>query len=105
MVNIALWPKKWLIAMIALIIATPLGILIVWNYGDAWGEWGEVGQWVPQQFWSAPLPDYNFTGWDSQTMASLGYIISAIVGIVAIVIVTYLLYLAVGKRGQQQSPK
>ena len=91
--------------MAVLIIATPLGILIVWNFGDAWGEWGQVGQWVPQQFWNAPLPDYDLSGWESMLMASLGYIISAIVGIVAIVVVTYLLYVVLKRREQKDASK
>jgi cobalt/nickel transport protein len=105
MKSVLLWPKKLIIAMIALIIATPLGILIVWGYGDAWGEWGQVGNWVPQQFWNAPLGDYDFSGWDSQIMASLGYIISAIVGIVAIIILTYVMYVAVAKRENKELSK
>jgi cobalt/nickel transport protein len=105
MKSILLWPKKWIAAMVALIIATPLGILIVWDYGDAWGEWGEVGDWVPQQFWNAPLADYDLSGWDSQAMASLGYIISAIVGIMAIIILTYVVYLVVSKRENRELSK
>ncbi len=105
MKSVLLWPKKLIIAMIALIVATLLGILIVWNYGDAWGEWGEVGNWVPQQFWNAPFADYDVSGWDGQLMASLGYIISAIVGIVAIIIVTYVLYIALAKKENKESAK
>ena len=105
MKSLLLWPKKLIIAMVALIIATPLGILIVWNNGDAWGEWGQVGNWVPQQFWSAPFADYDLGGWDGQIMASLGYIISAIVGIVAIIILTYVLYVAVAKRENKEPSK
>ncbi|MGD0817374.1 MAG: hypothetical protein ABR986_03125 [Methanomassiliicoccales archaeon] len=105
MKNILLWPKKWIIAMIALIVATPLGILITWEYGAAWGEWGAVGNWVPQQFWNAPFADYDLSGWDSQLMASFGYILSAIVGIVAIIILTYVVYLAVSKRENREISK
>jgi cobalt/nickel transport protein len=105
MKSILLWPKKWIAVMAALIIAAPLGILIVWDYGDAWGEWGEVGEWVPQQFWSAPFADYNLSGWDDQLMASMGYIISAAVGILAIIILTYIVYLVVSKRENRESAK
>ncbi len=105
MKSVILWPKKLIIAMIALIVATPLGILIVWGYGDAWGEWSEVGNWVPQHFWNAPFADYDLSGWDSQLMASFGYIISAIVGIAAIIVLTYVLYLAVSKRENRELSK
>jgi cobalt/nickel transport protein len=105
MKNILLWPKKWIIAMTALIIASPLGILIVWGGGGAWGEWSSVGNWVPQQFWNAPFADYDLGGWDGQLMASLGYIISAIVGIAAIIILTYILYIAVSKRENRELSK
>ena len=106
MKGIRSWPKKSFAAMAILIMACPLGILIVWGYGDAWGEWGEVGNWVPKQFWSAPLNGYDFRGWDSQLTASIGYIISAVVGVVAIVSVTYALSVGlsrknVGKTGRR----
>jgi cobalt/nickel transport protein len=105
MKNILHWPKKSIALMISLALATPLGILLVWNNGDAWGEWGAVGQWVPQQFWNAPFAGYDFSGWDGQLMASLGYIISAIVGIGAIIILTYILYVAVSKRENRELSK
>ncbi len=106
MKGIRSWPKKWVSAMTILILACPLGILIVWGYGDAWGEWGEVGSWVPQQWWTAPLKDYNFEGWDSQLMASIGYVLSAVVGVIVIVLFTYALSVGLsrkdgGKTGRQ----
>ena len=100
--NLLLWPKKWIVAMVAIIIATPLGILVVWDNGPAWGEWSQVGGWVPQQFWNAPFADYDLSGWNGQIMASLGYILSAIVGIAAIIILTYIVYLAVAKREDKE---
>jgi len=105
MVNAKLssFPKKWLAALLVLAVVSPIGILIVWDYGDAWGEWGEVGEWVPQQFWNAPLPDYNLEGWESQLMASLGYIISALVGVVAVILVTYLLSRMLGRKNDDET--
>lgn len=91
--------------MVSLVLATPLGILLVWYNGDAWGEWEAVGQWVPQHFWDAPFAGYDFGGWDGQLMSSLGYIISAIVGIVAIIAVTYVVYVAVSKRENRELSK
>ncbi|MGB9814989.1 MAG: PDGLE domain-containing protein [Thermoplasmata archaeon] len=82
--------RKSLILLIILIILSPLGILLVWNYGSAYAEWDHIGSWYPQHFWNlAPLQDYNVNGWDSPLMASLGYIISAIVGVTLIIIVNY----------------
>lgn len=78
--------KTWIIIGIFMIL-TPLGILFTWDYGEAWGEWGEVelpnGQkWVPQQYsGGAPLPDYNIPGWENKLMASIGYWISAMIGV------------------------
>ena len=85
--------KKFLYVIIALIILCPLGILLVWNYGDAWGEWdvNDVAEKVHANIqgmeelsgiWSyAILPDYDIPGWDDPVRASIGYIISAIVGV------------------------
>ncbi len=86
--------KKFLIVIGVLIVLSPLGILLTWNYGDAWGEWGaedlsdEVhadisGLQSLSDIWGyAPLPDYNIPGWDDPIHASIGYILSAIVGVV-----------------------
>lgn len=98
-------PRKWLAILLVLAVVSPIGILIVWNYGDAWGEWGEVGTWVPQQFWNAPLPDYDLSGWESQAAASLGYIISAIIGIAAVILLTYGLSLLVARRHPEKTTK
>lgn len=99
------WPRKWTAALALIIAASPIGILLVWNYGDAWGEWGNVGSWVPRKFWSAPIPDYNFSGWNTQLAASLGYIISAVVGVTAIILLTYALGLLTKKRELTQTKK
>ncbi len=87
------WIKKTLIVIIILCIISPIGILLTWNYGDAWGEWGQVKignkTWMPQHYsGGAPLQDYDVPGWDSQIMASLGYIISAFVGVFMVITVT-----------------
>ena len=93
--------KKGWAALAVLVLIVPVGILVTWDYEDAWGEWGEVelGEnetWVPQQYGGAPLPDYNVEGWDDQFMASLGYWISAIIGISMCVFVT----LGIGKAAE-----
>jgi len=94
-------PRKWLYLLIALIILSPIGILLVWNYGDAWGEWGEVGDWIPKSFWNAPFPDY-LSGFESQLAASIGYIISAIIGVVAIILVTYGIGILIANREKKK---
>ena len=79
------------IGLIILMIFAPLGLLAV---GETFGEWGpeEVKEklgFVPpgieelSDLWSAPMPDYAFTGGDeSMTMSSVAYIMSAVIGVV-----------------------
>jgi cobalt/nickel transport protein len=96
--------KMW-IGLIVLALLSPLGIILPDKFkaGSAWGEWGpdEIGKmagYIPQgmkkvaDIWSAPMPDYSFTGWDQMGlgMQSLAYIVSAGVGIGIIFIVTLL---------------
>lgn len=93
------WMKKAWIVIGIFVLIVPLGILATWNYGDAWGEWGEVhlGEnetWTPAEYsGGAPLPDYNVPGWENEFMASLGYWLSAVIGISMCVLVT----LGIGK--------
>ena len=88
---------RWLwVGLAVLIFATPLGLLAP---GTAWGEWGSdqfsaLGlSFIPQGFkqleglWGAPLPDYDVPALGNPT---LGYILSAVLGIVVIAIVTWL---------------
>ncbi len=87
--------RKALIILILFIFLTPLGILFVWNYGPAYAEWDHIGNWYPQQFYTfAPLPDYDISGWNTPFLASLGYIISAFVGVLAIFSIMYIFALA-----------
>lgn len=97
--------KNLAIYLVALIVLTPLGLLAV---GETFGEWGpeEVKEklgFVPQGLeklsglWSAPMPDYAFTGGESSesmTLSAAAYILSAVIGIV---VCGGLLYL-VGKK-------
>ncbi len=85
------------VVLAALIVASPLGLLAP---GTAWGEWGaeqlsELGlRFIPQglqrlsTLWGAPMPDYDVPALGN---ASIGYILSAMVGIVATVLVVWLL--------------
>jgi len=108
--------KLW-IGIAVLIILTPLGLLLpgYFKAGSAWGEWG-IGQievlagYVPaglqklSSLYNAPLADYTFNGWEDKPLPYLGfsYIISAIAGILLIVLVVMLLgKIFLGKRKDQ----
>ena len=83
--------RNFAIGLILLIILAPLGLLAV---GETFGEWGaeEIKEklgFVPpglerlSGLWSAPLPDYAFSGGDeSMTFAAAAYILSAVIGVV-----------------------
>ena len=89
--------KIWILwgALGVLALATPIGLLAS---GMAWGEWGldelkDLGlNFIPtgmQRFsdwWPAPLPDYGFP----RMGAVIGYILSAVVGIVLISLLLWL---------------
>ncbi len=86
--------KLWIgVAILALL--SPIGLL---PSGDAWGEWGaeefkKMLGYVPAGLkhftglWSAPLPDYTVPG----TGDYVGYIISAVVGIILVALVSWIL--------------
>jgi len=96
--------KLWLgIGILALI--SPLGIIIPkwFNAGGAWGEWGldeieKVAGFVPEgmkqlsEMWKAPLPDYALPmAGNGLAMESLGYVLSALIGIALVVGIMYIL--------------
>jgi uncharacterized membrane protein len=99
--------KLW-IGLAVLALLSPLGLILPEHFkaGSAWGEWGSdemqklVG-YIPQgleklsSLWSAPMPDYAFKGWEEKGLLQLSfaYVISAIVGILVIVLVI----MAIGK--------
>lgn len=83
----------------ALIVLSPLGLLAS---GTAWGEWGldemedKLG-FIPQgmsrlsESWHALVPDYGIPGLDQTFFQSAAvYIISALIGLVIIVAITYI---------------
>jgi hypothetical protein len=94
--------KKLLIGLAILIILTPIGLLAS---GTAFGEWGseelqKMLGYVPQgietgeKLWQSLFPDYSIPGLEGSFLSSsLGYILSAIIGVVLIVIAI----LALGK--------
>ena len=74
-------------------IASPLGLLAS---GTAWGEWGkdaivQMLGYVPEGFsklseiWKAPFADYTLRG----TPDHIGYIISAFIGMIVIIGLTW----------------
>ena len=96
--------KLWILVLI-LIILSPLGLFMpeYFKAGAAWGEWGadeirEMVGYIPQglarlsEIWSAPIPDYSFRGWEEADLLkqSIAYIISAVTGIVAVIILTFI---------------
>jgi cobalt/nickel transport protein len=83
--------RNLLIGLLALIIIVPIGLLAV---GTAYGEWGVedlqalVG-YVPtglaslSSLWAAPIPDYALPSLgDTFLDLSLGYWLSAIIGVI-----------------------
>jgi hypothetical protein len=95
----ALW-----IALAALVILSPLGLLAS---GTAWGEWGmeelhEMGLgFVPEGMerlaglWSAPLPDYTLSALDER----VAYVLSAVTGVALVVLGTWILGRLLAGRG------
>ncbi|MFH0917647.1 MAG: PDGLE domain-containing protein [Candidatus Omnitrophota bacterium] len=105
--------KLWL-GMAILILLSPLGLLLPEHFkaGTAWGEWGineikKLAGYVPQGFeklsnlWNAPMPDYAFKGWEEKGLPhlSFAYIISAIVGIILVVLAILLIGKLLVKKG------
>jgi len=97
--------KLW-IGLAVLIALSPLGLIISAKFGagSAWGEWSaeeldKLVGYVPagmsriSELWKAPLPDYAFKGQESAPMhaLSLSYILSAVLGVAAVVGLTILI--------------
>jgi cobalt/nickel transport protein len=99
--------KKILILLLLLCLITPVGILLpmVFNAGDAWGEWSaqtvkDLVGYVPKglakysDVWRAPLPDYSVNLEDASVVHQSGYyIVSGIIGAT----VTYVVMLLISK--------
>jgi hypothetical protein len=94
--------KNILIVLLVLAVLTPTGIFLpmLFNAGDAWGEWSattlkELIGFVPQGLakyadaWKAPIADYTLNGKDPSVVHQSGYyIVSGIVGAMLAMIVT-----------------
>ncbi|HVN14299.1 MAG TPA: cobalt transporter CbiM [Anaerolineales bacterium] len=97
------------VALVILIIVSPLGLLAP---GTAWGEWGTdqlaslgiksipVGMEKLSGLWGAPFADYDLPALGN---TNLGYVFSAIVGIIIIAVVVWLfaMLLTSGKKSQK----
>lgn len=91
--------KTLIWGMITMVVLTPIGLIAT---GTAWGEWGsdelkeKIG-YIPQglsslsELWKAWMPDYSIPGLEGSFFSSsVGYIASAVIGILLIGFVTYL---------------
>ena len=97
--------KKMWITVGLLVILSPLGIILpkLFNADGAWGEWGidkieKLAGFVPEgmkqmrERWKAPLSDYGLPGQSGALGGqSIGYVISAIIGVAFVAGVMYLL--------------
>lgn len=91
--------KFFIIGIIILLLAAPLGLIAT---GTAWGEWGpdevkEMLGFVPEglekfsSMWSSALPDYSIPGLDKNFFqSSTGYILSGIIGVALIFLFTFI---------------
>ena len=106
--------KKILIVLLLLCLITPLGILLpmIFNAGDAWGEWSaqtvkDLIGYIPQglakytDIWNAPLADYTMNAGDKSVVHQSGfYIVSGIFGATLTYIVMLLLSKLIIKNGE-----
>ena len=105
--------KLW-IGITVLIILSPLGLILPEHFkaGNAWGEWGagemrKLVGYIPKglvklsSLWNAPMPDYAFKGWEEKGLShlSIAYIISAIIGVIIIVIAALIIGKILSKKG------
>jgi hypothetical protein len=97
--------KRLWTGLLIMALLSPLGILLpeIFNSGGAWGEWGvdtleKLLGYVPEglkkytDLWKAPVPDYNL--WEEDTSMAvrvISYIASGIIGILAVVMVIYVI--------------
>ncbi|MCZ7380800.1 MAG: cobalamin biosynthesis protein [Candidatus Methanoperedens sp.] len=103
--------KKLGIGLAALIVLTPLGLLA---QGTAFGEWGskELQQtlgYVPEgiksgeTLWQAIFSGYSMPGFGNSFLhSSIGYILSAVIGIALIYTATLTLGKIIAKREEEQ---
>lgn len=104
--------KKLWIGIGVLALLSPLGIIIPkwFGAGGAWGEWGlteieKVSGFVPEGLkriagiWKAPLRDYNLpAGSKGLAVESIGYVLSAVIGIALIAGIMYIITKLLGRK-------
>jgi len=98
--------RKMAIALLVLIVLTPLGLLAT---GEAFGEWGledlmeKIG-YAPEgmqhqsSLWNAPLPDYANPGENTTLGSVTWYVLSAALGVALCAGILYLFGKKVAKR-------
>jgi hypothetical protein len=106
--------RNLLIGLAILILLVPIGLLAE---GETYGEW--ANDWLQEQLgyvpaglegmstlWSAPMPDYGlpFLG-DTFAGMTIGYVISALVGVILCGGALYLIGMALAKRDQDKQQK
>ncbi len=106
--------KKLWIGLVIMALISPLGIILpaLFNSGDAWGEWGtntleKLLGFVPEglkeyaDIWKAPASDYNLGGEkSSMSVEIVSYIASGLIGILAVILVIYIISKLVLKNGR-----
>lgn len=105
--------KLWL-GILLLAVLSPLGLALPAHFkaGAAWGEWGidqikNLVGYIPggleklSVFWKAPLPDYAFRGQEENglPLASLSYIISALMGILVVALLAFFIGRNLARKG------
>lgn len=98
--------RLW-IGIAILIFLSPLGLLLprLFRAEGAWGEWGaeeieKISGYLPEGIrrlsgiWNSPFPDYTVGGWREGFRGYAAYILTAVIGVSAVAIISYLL----GKR-------
>lgn len=115
--------RRFAICLLILALLTPIGLWLpeLFKAGAAWGEWGSDGLkqtlgYVPkglqalENIWAkAIFPGYGVSGWTSPVLSTIGYVLSALLGIASVAGIGYLLgkILAFRERGSEkpQSPR
>ncbi len=99
--------KRILVILIVLCLLTPAGVLLpmLFNAGDAWGEWSaqtikDLTGYVPQglakytEVWKAPVTGYTLSTGDKSVVHQSGfYIVSGIIGAT----LTYIIMLIISR--------
>jgi cobalt/nickel transport system permease protein len=101
---------RWfLLGMVIMVVASPLGLLAP---GTAWGEWGAEeltglgfssipsGLERLSGIWGAPLADYDLPALGN---ANLGYILSALLGIIVTALVIWLFMMLMTSRSRSRA--